>query len=99
MSTAIHPNSRAAYSTAGEAFGKRAQEVIVKLRALGRATDKQVARALGYQHKAAVQPRISELVGAGILDECGSERDPDTGKTVRVVRVRTAAEQQTEMSL
>ena len=91
VSTAIHPHSRAAYHEGGERFGARALAVVAKLRALGAATDKQIARALGYEHKAAVQPRISELVGAGVLEECGETRDTDTGKTVRVVRVRPAA--------
>lgn len=85
MST--HANSVAAYCESGEKFGARALAVVGQLKALGQATDKQVASAMGFTHKAAVQPRISELVAAGILAECGSARDPDTGKTVRVVAV------------
>jgi hypothetical protein len=82
-----HANSVAAYCESGEKFGKRALAVVAQLTALGEATDKQVAKAMGFAHKAAVQPRISELVSAGILAECGSARDPDTGKTVRIVSV------------
>lgn len=95
----MHPNSREAYAAEGETFGRRAREVVAKLRALGQATDKQVAHALGYGHKAAVQPRISELVKAGIIEECGTDRDPDTGKTVRLVRVRAAEETQTDLPI
>lgn len=87
--TAIHPNSREAYVADGDKLGKRADQVVAQLRTLGAATDKQVARAMGFSHKAAVQPRISELVKAGILEECGAARDPDTGKTVRIVRAAT----------
>jgi DNA-binding Lrp family transcriptional regulator len=93
----MHPNSLAAYRDDGEQLGQRALQVVAKLRAIGQATDKQLARALGYAHKAAVQPRISELVQAGILEECGSEKDPDTGKTVRVVRVRAMEATQLEL--
>jgi hypothetical protein len=91
---AIHPNSRTAYAEEGTTFGERAQQVIAKLRALGQATDKQIAHALGFPHKSAVQPRISELVGAGILEECGAVADPDTHKTVRVVCVKSREIQQ-----
>lgn len=97
--TAIHRHSRAAYHEGGEQFGARALAVVAKLRALGSATDKQVAHALGYPHKAAVQPRISELVKAGMLEEWGSVSDPDTGKIVRLVRVRQAGEQQLSMGI
>ena len=84
----MHDNSLAAYKEEVGAFGERAQQVVGTIARLGVATDKQVAQAMGFAHKSAVQPRISELVKAGVLTECGRVRDPETRKTVRQVCLR-----------
>lgn len=90
-----HGNSSAAYVEEAVGIGERVRLVLGTLRRKGCMTDKQVARALGFPHKSAVQPRISELLKSGLLEECGSAVDPDTGKKVRVVRVVPREEIQT----
>lgn len=97
MST--HDNSRAAFHAGAAQFSEREQEVVGALRRIGHGTDKQVAKALGYPHKSAVQPRISELLKRGALQEYGNAKDPDTGKTVRVVCVTPPREQQLEIAV
>lgn len=43
---------------------------------------------LGFVDPNSVRPRLTELIGDGILEEAGSVSDPITHKTVRVVRLR-----------
>lgn len=95
----VHANSRAAYHESGEQFSQREQEVVATIRRLGHGTDKQIAVAAGYSHKSAVQPRISELLKRGALQEYGTASDPDTGKTVRVVCLTPPKEEQLEIAV
>lgn len=83
MTHAVHPNSVAAYDPAE--MSKRATQVLAAFK-LARApmTDRECAKVMGFPHKSAVQPRISELVASGYLSEISSARDEITGKTVRV---------------
>ncbi len=55
-------------------------------------TDRQVMEQLGFTDMNSVRPRISELIRSGQLEECGSVRDPETGKNVRLVRIKRKAE-------
>jgi predicted HTH transcriptional regulator len=55
-------------------------------------TDKQISTALGYAHYSAVQPRISDLIKEGILEECGEIKCPESGLPVRLVRIKTNQE-------
>jgi len=56
-------------------------------------TDKQIAKALGYVvldtiMVSKVQPRISDLVKEGILEECGDIKCSETNLPVRLVRIK-----------
>ena len=87
-----HPNSIEAYYSGGleGLFNEREKQIIVALRAIGCGTDREIAEHIGYDHKSAVQPRISDLINdAGILEEMHyGQIDRITGKTVRMVRIR-----------
>jgi predicted transcriptional regulator len=91
----MHANSLAAYRDGGEAKIRlaRAVEVAEAFRRHGPMTDRQCARVLGYPHKSAVQPRISELVKAGVLRDTDSCLDDVSGKTVRVCAPRPYEQQ------
>lgn len=49
---------------------------------------RQIMKALGFTDANSVKPRITEMIAAGILEECGSTKDRETGKTVRLVRIK-----------
>lgn len=95
----MHGNSLAAYfdRTEAKAWRDRSAEITDAFKRHGGMTDRQCAGVLGYPHKSAVQPRISELVGMHILREVGSVKDPATGKTVRVCALMEP--EQMEMAL
>ena len=84
-----HANSLSAYHEGHEtgAIPNRAQEVLQAVRTIGRATDRQVRDALGFDDMNAVRPRITELVKRGTLREIGDAVDPITNKRVRVVSI------------
>ncbi len=88
----IHQNSLSAHAEERDAgrLSKRATEIINAFKADLEElwTDRQVMRHLGFMEPNAVRPRITELIKCGKLEECGSMRDPQTGKRVRVVRLR-----------
>lgn len=92
----VHTNSIEAYHTGNaERFPKRAAEVLAALQFLGRGTDREVCRHLGFPDMNAVRPRITELIRDGAVEEVGEARDPVTGRNVRIVapvgRVRQMA--------
>lgn len=95
----VHANSRAAYHESGQQFSEREQLILATIRRMGHGTDKQIAAGAGFSHKSAVQPRITELLAQGALIEYGNARDPDTGKTVRVVCTKPPQEQQMEIAV
>jgi hypothetical protein len=80
----MHANSLAAYETLE--LSARETQVLKALSLLGgAATDRQIARAMGSQDPNVSRPRITALIGKGLLHEVGSIRDTCTGKMVRVV--------------
>jgi hypothetical protein len=81
----IHNNSITAYAESKKTFGERARLIYDWLKDNGPATDKAIAKALGFAHKSSVQPRISELTLAGMVREVGQAIDSETGKRVRIV--------------
>lgn len=87
MRTNIHANSIEAYHSSGPLISKRARMVLNWITANGRATDRQVARGLGFQDMNACRPRITELLDLGALLEVGSVKCEVTGKKVRVVDI------------
>jgi hypothetical protein len=50
----------------------------------GPGTDRQIAKRMGYGHRSAVQPRISDLKRWGLVQETGQVFCKETGKTVSV---------------
>ncbi|HEY4360311.1 MAG TPA: helix-turn-helix domain-containing protein [Bryobacteraceae bacterium] len=80
-----HENSAHAYREEKPKLGKKAMAVLAHVRRYGGGTDREIAKAMGFQHRSAVQPRISELVEAGLLREVENIKCPVTGKTVRKV--------------
>ena len=60
---------------------------------------RQIMKALGFTDANTVKPRITELIDKGILEECGSVRDPETGKRVRLVRIKKTPQPQENMEL
>jgi DNA-binding CsgD family transcriptional regulator len=85
---AMHQNSIAAYRAEEPRLSKRAAAVLAWVTEHGPHTDRQVAAGMGFSHRSAVQPRITELVEQGLLMEVCSRKCPETGKTVRVVDIR-----------
>lgn len=87
----MHPNSVSAYHSGqlDKSFNSREKEILKALKEMGCGTDREIAEHLGYSHKSAVQPRISDLINdAGILEEMEvNQVDKITGKTVRMVRI------------
>jgi hypothetical protein len=90
----IHQNSIAAYHAGNvDVFPQRAQMILRALVELGTATDRQICDHLEFHEMNAIRPRLTELIQAGIVEECGDVLDETTNRTVRVVRI---APKQTE---
>lgn len=91
----LHPHSLETYHEEAPVLGARASMILDLFRSDGDMTDRDVMRRLGYHDPNTCRPRITELVKAGLLKEVGEEKDPLTGKTVRVCAIaeRNEAEQ------
>ena len=86
----MHKNSLAAFNSLDT---KTRKHIILRLYELhGPQTDRQILQKLDFYDMNAVRPRISELIDEGILKECGDTLDEETGRTVRVVRVKLQSE-------
>lgn len=84
-----HSNSLAASEQMGSVITARRAAITAWLRDHGPATDRQVRDALfgpGADMNM-VRPRITELLDAGALRECGSVECEITGRKVRLVTV------------
>lgn len=81
----MHAHSLATHREIGALIQGRRGEVYRFIEHHGAATDREVMVGLGYREPGAVRPRITELVSAGLLEECGSKKCPFTRKTVRLV--------------
>jgi hypothetical protein len=85
----MHRNSLEAYESEGVQLGKRAAAIHALVLRSGRTwTDRQLMTALGFTDMNSIRPRVSELIKAEMLAECGSVIDEQTGKRVRIVRAR-----------
>jgi len=91
---AQHANSLAAWHEADNAISARQEAVLAWLREHGPATDRQVRDGLlgATEDMDGVRPRITELVEAGLVVECGRQADHVTGRQVRITRARLAGE-------
>jgi hypothetical protein len=86
---AMHANSLAAYESEAPRLGARCKLIYDFVKASGRAwTDRQLMTALGFTDPNATRPRITDLIKAGMLEECGDVIDSQTGKRVRLVRAK-----------
>lgn len=84
----VHANSREAFHSDPVRIGIRAAQVLKHFsESYNPQTDRHVMTALGFTDMNAVRPRITELIKAGLLVECGETIDYVTGKRVRLVRM------------
>jgi predicted transcriptional regulator len=87
----IHPNSTEAYHE-NESTGKgesHRRNIVKLLKETGESmTDREIQSRLGVLEKSNIQPEVTRLRQAGVIEESGKVKCPVTGKTVRVVRVR-----------
>ena len=84
--TAVHDNSHDANKalTDKETRQRRIMKVV---RGAGHPlTDREIKDSLGYVDMNSVRPRVTELVGDGVLVECGKRRCGVTGLSVRTVK-------------
>ena len=85
----MHRNSLEAFESEGPRLGARAAAIHALVLKSGRTwTDRQLMTALGFTDPNSCRPRVSELLKAGMLSECGSVTDEVTGKRVRLVRAK-----------
>lgn len=53
----------------------------------GEKTAREICDALGYHDMNMVRPRITELIGRGVVEKCGTTFDNITQRTVNVFRI------------
>lgn len=92
----MHQNSLFAYQENATRLTNRERAIIAllekdSLQYLGR-TDRMIMMGLHFTDPNSVRPRITALVQRGVLEECGEIRDSVTGQTVRLVRIKKAAQ-------
>jgi hypothetical protein len=96
MARRMHGNSLAAFDQLDVA-GRR-QEVLKAYAECGPLTDREVMVRLRHHDPNKVRPRITELVKAQALLECGERYDVVSGRRVRICRLRVEPVQ-VELSL
>ena len=82
----MHENSLEAHASEVKTgnLGRRASLVLaVYAKSTAPLRDREVMSAMGFMELAKVQPRITELIGLGVLREIDSAICPTTGKRVR----------------
>lgn len=84
----MHGHSVAAFRAEEVKLGRRAQAIVAWIEKHGPHTDREVAAGMGFDHRSAVQPRITELIESNQLMEVGDVACPVTGKRVRRVDIR-----------
>lgn len=82
----MHHNSRAAHDATVRERAERERLVLAAFDSLGAASDREVARHLGFTDLNAVRPRITEMVERGALLEVAGRKCAITGRTVRICR-------------
>jgi hypothetical protein len=102
MKTAVHPHSLIAYYDPAhvEGFNERERLILAALHKMGQATHRQLQQFLEMPELGSVQPRCSDLIRKGTIEECGKVRCEFTGSTVRLLRIRAwQDERQMEIAL
>lgn len=69
-------------------LGKRKKMIYGWFRGVKSGMDRECQKALRLRELGMVQPRISDMIKVGLLEECGMTRSPYTGQKVRLVRVK-----------
>lgn len=82
LAMTIHSNSLASYASLGN-LGDR-QRATLACYWPTPLTDREVSTMLGIELYQA-RPRVTELIALGLLREIGSQKDPITGRKVRIV--------------
>lgn len=85
----MHGNSLSAY--AGLELNERQSAVLAIYLHSPPLTDRGCMARMETADPNAVRPRVSELLEAGLLEECGAVRCSVTGRTVRVCQPTTKA--------
>jgi hypothetical protein len=83
----IHANSVTSYRAEEPKLARRALDILFWVRAHGPATDRQIARGMGFGDMNSVRPRVTELVESGFLTELDSVKCEVTGRHVRRVGI------------
>jgi hypothetical protein len=84
----MHDNSREVIRDERKRFSDRSAAILAVFNdAPAPMTDREVMLCFGWTDPNKTRPRISELIDAGLLRECGKTTDAITGKTVRLVEV------------
>jgi len=91
----MHKNSLRAYGQERRNLSFRAMAILGVLTKLGKATDRQICKELGFSDMNSVRPRATELIQAGLIVEVDNITDEATGKRVRVLALPSA--QQSDM--
>lgn len=82
----MHANSIEAYHSLSD-LGERESRVLdCYLSLIFPITDRECMSRLGFRDPNAVRPRVTALVGMGLLEECGKVKDQETHKSVRLCR-------------
>jgi transcription initiation factor IIE alpha subunit len=89
----MHDNSLQTYRKERPKLSRRAG-AIYDLLIKGPLTDREIAKRLKFDEMNSVRPRITELKQAGLIEECGSKIDPDTGHRVRLTKLRKVSQPQ-----
>ena len=105
MKTKMHNNSLGTYDEEKFNLSKRSMLILEYMTLFKNSsqrslTDREIQSALGFSERGMVQPRITELIGDGLLEEVGRTKCRVTGKNVRLVSIAGPKHQtQTEMEL
>ncbi len=82
----MHTHSLSAYASEREKLNRREKEILGVLHTGARMTDREIMELLNYREPNAVRPRISDLIKAKWVVECGEKPDHVTGIKVRIVK-------------
>jgi hypothetical protein len=95
----IHENSLEAYHEEKPKLTKREREILdfLEARPFECFTVRQIQRKLGYRERADVQPRCSDLLRKGLIEEYGKASCDVTGKPVAKLGLVIKETKQMEM--
>jgi hypothetical protein len=89
---AMHANSLAAYATSD--FGDRERAILrILLGSSCPLCDREIMERLSFTDPNKVRPRVTEMIKAGILRECGNVPDAQTHRAVRTVGLATTMQE------